>query len=184
MARSLRDSLAAKGISLSHSECLETVARQFGFRDWNVLQSKIELETGARKPPPETPGIQLQPAIPVIRILSAEKAKAFYIGFLGFAFDWGEDHGEQPMYAQISRSGVTLHLNEDDDSYGSPGMEIFIRMSGLEALQRELSGKPREDAKLGTYHSGDDRRELHVTDPFGNTLRFSQNNPPGVFNQL
>jgi hypothetical protein len=40
MAKSLRDSLAARGASLSHSECLEIVAKQFGFADWNTLSAK------------------------------------------------------------------------------------------------------------------------------------------------
>jgi hypothetical protein len=41
MAKSLRDSLAARGFSLSHSECLEITAQQFGFSDWNILSAKL-----------------------------------------------------------------------------------------------------------------------------------------------
>lgn len=41
MARSLRDSLVARNVSLSHGICLEIVARQFGFADWNTLSAKI-----------------------------------------------------------------------------------------------------------------------------------------------
>ena len=40
MAKSLRNSLAARGVLLSHSECLEIVAKQFGFVDWNTLSAK------------------------------------------------------------------------------------------------------------------------------------------------
>lgn len=183
MARSLRDSLAARHFSLSHSECLEIVAQQFGFQNWNILCSKIDLDTGARKPSPETAGIALQPAIPVIGVLSAQQAKDFYISFLGFAFDWGEPHPERPMYAQISRSGVTMHLNEHEGA-ASPGSEIFIRMNGLEAFLRELSTKRSHQSPPRIYPTPDDRRELHVTDPFGNRLRFSQNNPPGMVNAI
>ncbi len=39
MARSLRDSLAARSVILSHSECLEIVAKQSGFADWNTLSA-------------------------------------------------------------------------------------------------------------------------------------------------
>ena len=42
MAKSLRDGLAARNLALSHSECLELVARQFGFPDWNTLSSKFD----------------------------------------------------------------------------------------------------------------------------------------------
>jgi hypothetical protein len=41
MAKSLRDSLSGKGLRVSHGECLEIVARQFGFADWNTLSPKL-----------------------------------------------------------------------------------------------------------------------------------------------
>ena len=40
MARSLRVALADRNFSLSHSECLEIVARQFGLADWNTLAAQ------------------------------------------------------------------------------------------------------------------------------------------------
>lgn len=180
MAKSLRDSLAKSGVALSHSECLEIVAKQFGFRDWNTFSSKIDLDTGARKRPPESPGIQMQPAIPILRIFSVEKAKEFYVEFLGFAVDWsdGNDDG-RPMYAQISRSGTTLHLSEHHGD-ASPGTTIYIRMVGLDAFHRELSEKKYRFARPGINQTPYDTREVSVTDPFGNRLRFSENNPPGV----
>jgi hypothetical protein len=45
MAKSLRDDLAARSFVLGHGECLELVAHQFGFADWNTLASKFD-ETG------------------------------------------------------------------------------------------------------------------------------------------
>lgn len=44
MAKSLRDSLVDRNVSLSHSTCLEIVARQFGFADWNTLSAKLPAE--------------------------------------------------------------------------------------------------------------------------------------------
>jgi ATP-dependent Lon protease len=44
MAKSLRDVLAVRKVSVSHSECLEIVAQQFGFPDWNTLSSKLSDE--------------------------------------------------------------------------------------------------------------------------------------------
>jgi Glyoxalase superfamily protein/ClpX C4-type zinc finger len=46
MAKSLRDSLLAQKVSLSHSTCLEIVARQFGFADWNTLSAKLPAQEG------------------------------------------------------------------------------------------------------------------------------------------
>jgi hypothetical protein len=41
MAKTLREALAARNVSISHSECLELVARQFGLTDWNTLAARI-----------------------------------------------------------------------------------------------------------------------------------------------
>jgi Glyoxalase superfamily protein len=51
MAKTLRDALAQKNISLSHSETLEIVAQQFGFADWNILAAKLN---STRPPEPES----------------------------------------------------------------------------------------------------------------------------------
>lgn len=41
MAKSLRQDLANRNLQLSHGECLEMVARQFGLNDWNTLAVHI-----------------------------------------------------------------------------------------------------------------------------------------------
>ncbi|GBR10356.1 hypothetical protein GLI01_07400 [Gluconacetobacter liquefaciens] len=41
MASTLRAGLAERGTAISHSESLEIVARQFGFRNWNILAARI-----------------------------------------------------------------------------------------------------------------------------------------------
>jgi uncharacterized protein YjbI with pentapeptide repeats len=41
MAKALRQALADRHIELSHGDCLELVAKQFGVRDWNVLSAAI-----------------------------------------------------------------------------------------------------------------------------------------------
>jgi hypothetical protein len=42
MAKTLREDLAAKNLAMGHSECLELVAHQSGFPDWNTLASKFD----------------------------------------------------------------------------------------------------------------------------------------------
>lgn len=42
MAQTLRSALAPRGLTLSHSECLEITARILGAKDWNVLAASIE----------------------------------------------------------------------------------------------------------------------------------------------
>jgi hypothetical protein len=62
MAKSLRDSLVERNVSLSHSTCLEIVARQIGFADWNTLsaklpdEGKLEIPLGEVETSPEKDG--------------------------------------------------------------------------------------------------------------------------------
>ena len=41
MAKALRDALKSHKVELSHGECLELIARQFGLKDWNALAASI-----------------------------------------------------------------------------------------------------------------------------------------------
>lgn len=47
-AKRLRQSLVAEGNFVSHSEALELVSKQYGFRDWNTMSAA--LETPAKRP--------------------------------------------------------------------------------------------------------------------------------------
>ena len=165
MAKSLREAMAHRQVALSHAECLEIVAAQFGLADWNVLAAKINSGTGGQT--------QLSPGIPIIRIFDVAKAKEFYLGFLGFSLAW-EHRFEpgMPLYAQIARSGLTLHLSEHHGD-ASPGATVFIEMTGIEALHRELLGKGYGYARPGVEQAPWGR-ELQVADPFGNRLRFCE----------
>ena len=42
MARALRDALRAKAVETTHSECLELIAKAFGYENWNILAAKVE----------------------------------------------------------------------------------------------------------------------------------------------
>jgi ClpX C4-type zinc finger protein/glyoxalase superfamily protein len=42
MANALRAALQVKGVETSHSECLELIAKAFGYDSWNILAAKIE----------------------------------------------------------------------------------------------------------------------------------------------
>jgi hypothetical protein len=42
MAHTLRDALKAKSVETTHSECLELIAKAFGYENWNILSAKVE----------------------------------------------------------------------------------------------------------------------------------------------
>lgn len=50
MAHSLREALTHKAIAISHSECLELIAKSFGVDTWNILSAKIEASKPATAP--------------------------------------------------------------------------------------------------------------------------------------
>ena len=56
MAHALRDALKVKAVEATHSECLELIAKAFGYDNWNILSAKIEAaesrEPGGRALPP------------------------------------------------------------------------------------------------------------------------------------
>lgn len=170
MARSLREAMAAKQVPLSHSETLEIVARQFGCDDWNVLAAKIG-ETASEKP---AEAVLLQMGIPILRIFDEPKAKEFYLDFLGFTLDWDHRFGpNMPLYMQVSRSGLQLHLSEHHGD-ASPGSTVFVWMEGVDSFHGELIGKRYAYSRPGIEEDGPGGRTLEVPDPFGNRIRFCE----------
>jgi hypothetical protein len=166
MAKAMREALAARNLEISHSEALEIVARQFGVETWNVLSSKIETK------PPET-GIAFEQAVPIVRIFDVAKAQDFYLGFLGFSVDWEHRYGENfPLYTQVSRAGLRLHLSEHAGD-ATPGGNMVVYMKGIRAFQKELIGKDYRYMKPGLEDEGS-RLEVTVTDPFQNRIRFME----------
>ena len=117
--------------------------------------------------------MEFSAAIPILRIFSVEKAKEFYLDFLGFTLDWEHRFSEDlPLYAQVTRSGLTLHLSEHHGD-STPGSTVFIPTRDIDALHTELSAKQYRYAKPGV-ETVDWGKELIIADPFGNRLRFCQ----------
>lgn len=102
LAKNLRQSLARCGIERSHSECLELVAQQFGFKGWNQLSARIA--TMARRAETDNP------ALPKGWKITRQTDRSIYrIGM----------DAEAPGVAQITcrvgrEDGIVLPL----DSYG------------------------------------------------------------------
>ena len=117
--------------------------------------------------------MKLLKAIPIIRIFDVAKAKEFYLEFLGFTLEWEHRFGDNfPLYAQIKRSELTLHLSEHHGD-ATPGSAVFVPMQDIDALHAELSAKAYAYAKPGV-EKVDWGRVLQVADPFGNHIRFCE----------
>jgi hypothetical protein len=64
MAHALRDALKVKAVETTHSECLELIAKAFGYENWNILAAKIDAAEpgrGAARAPSSAPAQPAQP---------------------------------------------------------------------------------------------------------------------------
>ncbi|THV42233.1 glyoxalase superfamily protein [Glycomyces buryatensis] len=170
MAKTLRAELNRHGLAeVTHSQSLEIVARQFGFDEWNILAAKLNAAETSR-----ADGIALEAPTPVLRIFSVEKAKEFYLDYLGFNLAWEHRFEDgMPLYMQVVRDRTVLHMSEHHGD-GSPGAVVFVPMTGLEAFHRELGAKDYPYMNPGIEAVPWDARSMTVIDPFGNTLRFNE----------
>lgn len=112
--------------------------------------------------------------VPILRIFSLEKAREFYVGYLGFHVDWEHRFPDAvPVYMQVSRGGLVFHLSEHYGD-GTPGSAVYVQMEGVEEFHRELTAK-----NYGYLRPGLDRTEwntlaVNLIDPFGNKIRFNE----------
>lgn len=117
--------------------------------------------------------MKISAAIPVLRIFSEEKAREFYGDFLGFTFDWEHRFDDAaPLYAQIHRDGLVLHLSEHFGD-ATPGSTVFIRMTGIAGLHAELNARQYRHAHPGLLKQPWGLT-MEIADPFGNRLRFCE----------
>lgn len=169
MAKALREALGDREMAITHSEALELVARQFGLASWNILSAKIDTAAAGS----DDRRIAFEPAVPIVRIFDVAKAHEFYLGFLGFSVDWEHRYGDNfPLYTQISRSGLRLHLSEHAGD-ATPGGNMCVYMKGIRAFHQELFARNYRYMKPGLENEGT-RLEVEVTDPFSNHIRFME----------
>ena len=111
--------------------------------------------------------------IPTFRILDYAKAIEFYIDGLGFDIDWEHRFGsDEPVYMQISKNGLVLHLSENKRF--QTGVVVFVESKELNALHTELVNngvglKPSKPEKTNWQ-----TLQMEIEDPFGNLLRFNE----------
>jgi catechol 2,3-dioxygenase-like lactoylglutathione lyase family enzyme len=118
--------------------------------------------------------IQFGRCVPTFRIFSLEKAREFYLDFLGFTVDWEHRFGPDfPLYMQVSRGGLAFHLSEHHGD-GTPGSLAYVYTTGVEDLHRELSDKKYRYNRPGLQKQDWGMLELQVVDPFNNRITFAE----------
>lgn len=122
--------------------------------------------------------IEVLKTIPILRIFSVDKAREFYVDFLGFQVDWEHRFEEvAPVYMQVSRGNLVLHLTEH---YGDccPGSTVFVWMTGIDEFHQELAAKNYGYLRPGLERTFYDAKCVEVIDPFGNRIRFNEDLQP------
>lgn len=128
---------------------------------------------------PGTRPIRYLQTIPILRILDVTKAKAFYVDYLGFSVDWEHRFEDGlPLYMQVSRGDLTLHLSEHHGDC-TPGSPAFVIMNGLREFHREINAKKYSNLRPGIRKMPWSAEMMEVIDPFGNRIRFNEYVPEG-----
>lgn len=113
-----------------------------------------------------------QRVIPTFRITNDDRSKAFYLEQLGFELEW--EHRFEPhfpVFMSVVRDGMRLYLSQHRGDCQVGGLVHFVVPAvdewALEFQQRgvQLTQPPNDD--LGF-------RNMTITDPDGNQLRFMQ----------
>jgi hypothetical protein len=122
--------------------------------------------------------VKFQQVIPILRIFDVAKADEFYLEFLGFSVDWDHRFDENaPLYRQISRNGLILHLSEHHGD-GSPGARLRVMMRGVREFHREISQKKYRYMRPGLDKTEWGTLEMGAIDPFGTIIRFCEQIDP------
>ncbi|WP_342510396.1 glyoxalase superfamily protein [Sporosarcina sp. FSL K6-1522] len=118
---------------------------------------------------------RMESVVPILRIFDIEKAKAFYVDYLGFIIDWEHRFEENfPRYLQISRGHCAIHLTEHHGDC-SPGAAIRVSVSHIQAFTATLHAKDYNFARPCLELTPWGMQELTVMDPFNNRIIFFEN---------
>jgi catechol 2,3-dioxygenase-like lactoylglutathione lyase family enzyme len=138
------------------------------------MRPSVQRERGSFGQSGEVPAFTK--VVPILRMFDVQKAKDFYVGYLGCTLDWEHTFdGVAPVYLQVSRDGLVLHLSEHHGD-GTPGTAIYAEATGLREYHAELRSKAYGYLNPGLETEEDGDLSITLLDPFGNTLRLVE--PP------
>ena len=111
---------------------------------------------------------------PILRIFDEEKARDFYVQFLGMHVDWEHRfEPNTPIYMQVSRGDMIFHLSEHSGD-GTPGTRIFVETDDVDALHAEIRAKNYRYNRPSVEDAPWGDRVMEVVDPFSNRILFNQ----------
>ena len=127
-------------------------------------------------PSPSAPeDINVISVVPILRMFDVAATIRFYIDYLGCSLDSRDGEGDRPVYLQVSRGGMRLHLSSHHDD-GTPGTAVLVVVRNLDALHAELHQRGYPYLNPGVGPGPGDGREMPLIDPSSNRIRFYE--PP------
>lgn len=114
----------------------------------------------------------IQRVVPALRITDSARSKSFYVEQLGFRVEWEHRFGPGfPVFLSVARDGMQIYLTEHSGDCQVGGLVHFV-IEDVDAWHREFAGR----GVRATEAPNDDLgfRNMTVTDPDGNQLRFME----------
>ncbi len=117
-------------------------------------------------------------AVPIFRSSDLEKSLDYHVNVLGFKRDWyyKTDPNSAVMYASVSRGGASVHLSKNIHEK----VIAYFYVSGVDDLHDEWKAARAEimydphAKKKGPVDQPWGVREIYLTDPDGNILKFGE----------
>jgi uncharacterized glyoxalase superfamily protein PhnB len=113
--------------------------------------------------------------VPEIPASNVDKAVEYYVGTLGFTFDWGDDEGG---IAGISRGDCRLFITNHSfrESYanvGSSPLAFWLNLTSKGEVDELFAEWKAAGAKIASEPADKPwkLREFFATDPYGNLIR-------------
>jgi catechol 2,3-dioxygenase-like lactoylglutathione lyase family enzyme len=113
-----------------------------------------------------------QRVVPALRITNYERSKSYYVEKLGFTVEWEHRFGPSfPVFMSVGRDGMSIFLSEHAGDCQVGGLVHFL-IPDVDAWHREFKDKGAVVAEAPNNDLG--FRNMTVTDPDGNQLRFME----------
>jgi catechol 2,3-dioxygenase-like lactoylglutathione lyase family enzyme len=113
----------------------------------------------------------MQRVIPSFRITDYTRSKLFYVEGMGFCIDWEHRfEAHFPVFAQLTRDGMTLYLTEHAGDCQVGGL-IHFYVPDVDSWYQELKEKEQVHIVEAPNESLEGLRMMTVVDPDGNQLR-------------
>ena len=118
----------------------------------------------------------IEDTVAVLRMFDVDATKRFYVDYLGCSVDWEDGGGDGPVYIQVSRDKLHLHLSSHHDD-GTPGSVVLVMVRDVDALYAELRERRYPFLNPAVEPGPAGGREMQLIDPASNRIRFYERAP-------